>query len=218
VGPIDRYWETLDHWREEIGKPRLRAVVDLFYGDPDFRHAYERCPGSVRGHHAALGGLLKHTAEVAAIGRTLARTSGADPEIVLAGALLHDIGKTESYRWDGLFDYTTVGRLVGHVTLGALMLDRRLREAAAPACTDAERDILLHLLLSHHGQLELGSPVTPMTLEAEVLHWADISSASTASVAEVLSDGGNFPAGDVSTRQWRLDGRRLIRVESDWGA
>lgn len=101
VGTVERYWETLDGWRAEISKPRLRRVVDLFYEDPDFRRDYEQCPASIRGHHAQLGGLLKHTTEVAAIGRTIARTSGADPQLVLAGVLLHDIGKLESYRWDG---------------------------------------------------------------------------------------------------------------------
>src|SRR6185436_17718979 len=125
VGAVDRYWETLDGWRAEITKSRLRRVVDLFYEDPDFRRDYEQCPASIKGHHAALGGLLQHTTEVAAIARTIARASGADGQLVLAGVLLHDIGKLESYRWDGLFDHTPVGRLVGHVVLGALMLDRR---------------------------------------------------------------------------------------------
>src|SRR5262245_17699153 len=78
VGPVDRYWETLVAWRREITKPRLRRVLDLFYEDPDFRRDYERCPASVRGHHAAMGGLIKHTTEVAAIARTIARACGAD--------------------------------------------------------------------------------------------------------------------------------------------
>ena len=218
VGAVDRYWETLDGWRREISKPRLRRAVDLFYEDPDFRRGYEQCPASIKGHHAKLGGLLQHTTEVAAIARTIARASGADTQLVLAGVLLHDIGKLESYRWDGLFDHTPVGRLVGHVVLGALMLDRRLRETTPPPCTDVERDILLHLVLSHHGRLEFGSPVLPLTLEAEVLHWADNASAKTASVAQVLADPASFPEGLVSNRQWQLDGRRLVQLQSDWGS
>lgn len=217
VGAVERYWETLDGWRAEISKPRLRAVVDLFYEDPDFRRDYEQCPASIRGHHARLGGLLKHTTEVAAIARTIARTSGGDAQLVLAGVLLHDIGKLESYRWDGYFEYTPVGRLIGHVTLGALMLDRRLLETPPP-CTATERDILIHLVLSHHGRLEFGSPVLPQTLEAEIIHWADNASAKTASVAQVLADPASFPEGPVSSRQWQLEGRRLVRVESDWGS
>lgn len=218
VGRVDRYWELLDGWRREIAKPRLAAVLALFYEDDGFRRAYEMCPGAVRGHHAALGGLLKHTAEVAAIGRAIARASGADQELVLAGALLHDVGKLESYQWDGLFDHTVPGRVVGHVVLGALLLDRRIREAAPPPCTDLERDILLHLVLSHHGRRELGSPVPPMTLEAEALHFADDASAKTASMTDALRDDGSFPDGLVSTPQWTLDRRRVWRGTSDWGA
>ncbi len=218
VGAVGRYWDTLDGWRAEISRPRLRAVVNLFYEDPDFRRAYEECPASVRGHHARIGGLLKHTVEVAAIARAITRTSGADPQVVLAGVLLHDIGKLESYRWDGVFDTTPTGRLVGHVVLGALMLERRLAETRPPACTAVEREILLHLILAHHGRLEFGSPVLPLTLEAEVLHWADNASAKTAAMAQVLGDPARFPDGIVSTPQWQVDGRRVVRLESDWGS
>lgn len=217
VGAVGRYWETLDAWRREIAKPRLRRVVDLFYEDDWFRERYERCPGAVRGHHAQLGGLLKHTTEVAAIGRTIARTSGADGELVLAGVLLHDIGKLEAYQWDGVFEMTERGRLLGHVVLGALMLERRLAEQPEPPCTVLEREILLHLIVSHHGRLEYGSPVLPMMLEAEILHWADNASAKTASVAEALGDAALFPTGDVSEPVRGLDGRRVFRGRSDWG-
>jgi 3'-5' exoribonuclease len=218
VGTVDRYWSTLDGWRREITKPRLRAVVDLFYEDDDYRRRYEQCPGATFGHHALLGGLLKHTVEVAAIARTIAKTSGADIELVVAGVLLHDIGKLEAYTWDGTFDQTVRGRLLGHVVLGAMMLDRRLGETSPSACTDLERDILLHLILSHHGRLEFGSPITPMTLEAEVLHWADNASAKTDTVADALRDDANFPQGPVSASQRMLDHRRFWRGTSDWGS
>lgn len=217
VGPVEKYWETLDAWRREIRKPRLARVVELFYGEDDFRRRYEQCPASLRGHHAAVGGLLKHTTEVAAIARTIARACGADQELVLAGVLLHDIGKLESYSWRGGFEYTEAGSLVGHVVLGAWMLDRRLDEEPEPPCTETERHILLHLILSHHGRLEWGSPVLPLTLEAEVLHWADNASAKTASLGQALREVENFPQGAFSTAQRQLDHRRLYRGVSDWG-
>ena len=218
VGAVDRYWESLDGWRREITKPRLAQVLALFFEDELFRKDYGGCPAAVRGHHAALGGLLKHTVEVAAIGRTLARVSGADADLVLAGALLHDIGKLEAYRWDGPFEFTDAGRLLGHVVLGALELERRLDEEPQPPCTELERALLLHLILSHHGQLEFGSPVVPMTLEAEALHWADNASAKMASMSDVLADPECFPEGLVSLPQWSLDRRRVFRGQSDWGA
>ncbi len=215
VGAVDRYWQVLDGWRRDLEPGGVRTTVDLFYEDENFRQRYEQCPGAVYGHHAAIGGLLKHTAEVAAIGRTIARASGANIEYVLAGALLHDIGKIESYRWDGLFDYTDAGRLVGHVTLGALMLERRVREQATPPCSPRELLLLTHFILSHHGRLEWGSPVQPMTLEAEALHWADNASAKTSSVAEALRDDDNFPEGSFSSPVRGLEWRRLYRDGGD---
>jgi 3'-5' exoribonuclease len=217
VGPVDRYWETIDGWRRSIGKLRLKRVLDLFFEDDEFRLKFEGCPASVRGHHAQLGGLLKHTTEVAAIARAVARASGADLDLVLAGVLLHDIGKLESYRWDGTFDYTIAGSLLGHVVIGALMFDRRLEMEKEPPCTTEERQVLQHLILSHHGKLEYGSPVQPMTLEAEVLHWADNASAKTASMSQVLRDEDNFAEGLISKPNWQIDRRRVYRMTCDWG-
>lgn len=218
VGDVTRYWETVDGWRGELTKPRLSAVLALFYEDGEFRRRYEQCPASVSGHHAALGGLLQHTVEVGAIARTIARACGADLELVCAGVLLHDIGKLDAYQWDGVFDYTEAHYLVGHVVLGALALERRLDEATPPPCTPDERRLLLHLVLSHHGRLEYGSSVPPLTLEAEVLHWADNASARTASMAEALRDADAFSEGLISQKRvWQLDHRRPYRGASDWG-
>jgi 3'-5' exoribonuclease len=218
VGPVGRYWDTIDGWRRSIVKPRLTGVLDLFFDDDKFRHRFELCPASIRGHHAQLGGLLKHTTEVAAIARAISRTSGADHDVVLAGVLLHDIGKLEAYSWDGAFDYTIAGSLLGHVVLGSLMLDQRLRLEAKPPCTEEEKWLLVHMILSHHGRLEYGSPVQPMTLEAEVLHWADNASAKSASVADAIRDADNFLEGSISRPQWTLDRRRVYRHGCDWGS
>jgi len=219
IGDPAPFWELLDRWRAEIQGPRLRAVVGLFYDDPDFRDRYALCPASLGGHHAMLGGLLKHTAEVATIARAISRTAGADGDLVMAGALLHDIGKLEAYRWETHFEMTDAGVLLGHVVLGAQMLDREVAGRTPPPCTPEELLILQHLILSHHGRHEYGAPVLPMTLEAEALHYADNASARTASMAEALQDPENFGADDtVSTRRiWSLDNRRVYRGQSDWG-
>jgi 3'-5' exoribonuclease len=220
IGDPAPYWKTLDGWRAEIVRPRLAATLDLFYADDDFRLRYEACPASLAGHHAELGGLLKHTVEVASIARAIARVCRAEPDLVLAGVLLHDIGKLEAYRWDGgLFAMTEAGSLQGHVALGALMLDRAVRAAQPMPCTEQELGILQHLVLSHHGRLEFGAAVAPMTLEAEVLHYADNASAKTASMADALADPAHFEGDDlVSARSlWQLDRRRVYRGRSDWG-
>lgn len=220
IGDTAPYWKTLDGWRAEIPRPRLAATLALFYDDDAFRLAYEECPASLQGHHALLGGLLKHTVEVAGIARTIARACRAEADLVLAGVLLHDIGKLDAYRWErGVFESTEAGTLHGHVVLGALRLDRAVRAAEPPPCTERELAILQHLVLSHHGRLEYGAAVPPMTLEAEVLHYADNASAKTASMAEALADPANFDGDNpVSARPlWQLDRRRAYRGRSDWG-
>ncbi len=216
VGP---YWERLDHWREGVRGPRLRRTLGLLFDDSDFRRRFEACPASLAGHHAELGGLLRHTAEVAVIGRAIAKASNADADLVLAGALLHDIGKLDAYTWSGAFEMTERGSLLGHVTLGMLALDRRVGAAPAPPCAAAELCVLHHLIASHHGSLEHGAAVAPMSLEAEILHHADDASAKTASMAEALADEGNFTGrSPVSLKPvWQLDRRRVYRGTSDWG-
>jgi 3'-5' exoribonuclease len=220
VGDVGRYWQAVDRWREKIRGPRLAATLGLFYDDDDFRRRYGECPASIAGHHAALGGLLKHTCEVAHIALETARLfAHADQDLVLAGVLLHDIGKLESYRWDGAFEVTVPGSVIGHVVLGTLMLDRRVQQAPTPPCGADELLELQHLVLSHHGKLEFGAPVTPMTLEAEILHYADNASAKAASMDDALQDPENFPGGGaVSSRTiWQIDRRRAWRGRSDWG-
>jgi 3'-5' exoribonuclease len=217
VGTVAPYWQALDGWRSQISAPRLKGALARFYEDESFRARYEVCPASVSGHHAALGGLLRHTWEVASIARALCRTVPADPDLLLAGVLLHDIGKVEAYSWSSGFELTTRGHLYGHVVLGSLMLAERAR--IAPAICEQELDILQHLILAHHGTLEFGAPVLPMTLEAELLHHADHASARADSMAQALGTPENFAGEDlVSSRGvWQLDRRRIFRGKSGWG-
>ena len=217
---MDADWTILDQLRCGLRAARLRGVLSLFYDDPGFRSAYQDCPASTVGHHAQLGGLLRHTVEVASIGRAAALECGADPELVFTGALLHDIGKLEAYQWQsGFFELTDRGALLGHVTLGMLMLDRRLVAHATARCSDRESLILQHLIASHHGALEFGAPVRPMTLEAEVLHHADHTSARATSMADALAAPEHFAPGErISSRSlWQVDHRRIFRGGSDWG-
>ena len=214
-----KYWESIDKWIAEIKGPRLRATLALFYDDADFRARYEQCPAATVGHHAYLGGLLRHTVEVLSIGRHVAKIAGADVDLVTAGILLHDIGKLQAYRWDGVFAPTDRNALYGHVVLGSLELERRVRAATPMPCTEQELDILQHLVLSHHGLLEYGAAVRPATLEAEIVHFADNASAKTASFNDALGDASNFPKDELVTakKMWELDGRRAYRGRSDWG-
>jgi 3'-5' exoribonuclease len=219
VGDTAPYWQALDGWRSQISAPNLKAVLARFYDDPEFRREYGCCPASISGHHAALGGLLRHTWEVASTARALCRIVPADSDLALTGVLLHDIGKIEAYSWDRVFEHTARGRLYGHVVLGSLMLEDRVRTSESPCCTREELDLLHHLILSHHGKVEFGAPVEPMTLEAELLHHADNASARADSMARALGTAENFTGDDlVSCRGiWQLDQRRVFRGKSAWG-
>jgi 3'-5' exoribonuclease len=221
-----RLWERLDDMRRAISSARLKKVLALFFEDEPFRLAFERTPASIGGHHSKVGGLLLHVWEVAYIARGMAKAMRASEDIVLAGVLLHDIGKTEAYgiSWDG-FVRTAAGNLIEHVVLGSMMLDERLARAAAaapadaPLCSSDQRLELQHLILSHHGRLEHGSPVRPLTLEAEIVHRADDASAKSADVADSVADDDAYREGDQfgdRSKLWRVDRRSIWRRPHDW--
>ena len=211
------YWERIDKARAKMKSVALRHVVDLFFADDDFRVRFERWPASVNAHHATVGGLLQHVTEVAVFAHTMATTMGANADLALAGALLHDIGKLEAYAvGPGGFSYTTANALIGHVVLGMIMLERKLPALGEGALSDSQVQELRHMILSHHGVLEFGSPVQPVTLEAEIVHWADEASAKANDMGDALADAGAFGQGDeVSQRQWRV-GRKVWRRPHDW--
>ena len=213
-------WDHLDKFRREISSERLKSILSLFFDDEPFRLDFERAPASINGHHGKLGGLLLHVWEVTYIARSIAKAMRADTDLVVAGALLHDIGKVEAYSvsWEG-FTRTPCGYLIEHVVLGCLMLERRLAAAGEPLCSDDQLLELQHLILSHHGKLEFGSPVRPLTAEAEILNRADEASAKSADVIESLHDDDAFrdgtPFADKS-RLWRVEKRSLWRKEHEW--
>lgn len=214
----ERLWDWIDRARAEMTSTTLKRVVDLFFRDDTFREQFERTPGSVVGHHAQLGGLLKHVVEVTAIAKSSARILQADVDLTVTGALLHDIGKVEAYTIDrGAFAYTLRGNLVGHVALGCLMLTERVQATDPPACSPDQLSELQHMVLSHHGALEFGSPVQPMTAEAEIVHWADESSAKGNDMLESIADESEFGAGGQFSdrRPWRV-GHRVWRRPYGW--
>ncbi len=221
VADVGPYWDALDRRRSEIRGPRLRRTLDLCFADPEFRRRFEQCPASTSGHHAELGGLLRHTCEVATIGRAIAKVCRADTDLVLAGAPCSTTsGSSTRTRWRGAFETSERGALLGHVTLGMLMLDRRVAEAGSAPCSERELTILHHLIASHHGRQEFGAAVPPLTLEAEVLHFADNASAKSASMAGAIADPDNFTGQALVSAQglWQIDRRRAYRGMSDWGA
>jgi len=163
---------ALERAVEEIGDPHLQRLLRELFADPTTRAAIAAAPAAKAIHHAVLGGLLEHTVSVVGLCRLLADYYPAvNRDLLVTAAILHDLGKIRELTWDRVFDYTDPGRLLGHITLGALMVEERIRTIADfPAALATG---LLHCILSHHGELEWGSPKRPKTLEAIVLHYAE---------------------------------------------
>ena len=216
--PAQKLWDQVDKWRAEMKSARVRRAVDLFFADDDFRTRFEKTPGAPRGHHAQVGGLLLHVVEVGTIARTSAKAMHADVDLVTAGALLHDIGKVETYMVSAAgFEYTQAGYLLQHVVLGSLMLERRLNTLPPGSLTDVQVLELHHFIQSHHGIPEHGAAVRPMTLEAELLHWADQASANGNNFVEETESTELFPTDEEFSikKSWRLD-RKIWRRSHSW--
>jgi 3'-5' exoribonuclease len=216
--PTEKLWDQVDKWRADMKSTRIRRAVDLFFADDDFRARFEKTPGAPRGHHAQVGGLLLHVVEVGTIARASAKAMHADVDLVSAGALIHDIGKVETYMVSAAgFEYTPAGYLLQHVVLGSLMLERRINTLPPGSLSEAQVLELHHFIQSHHGIPEHGAAVRPMTIEAELLHWADQASANGNNFIEETQNSELFPTDEEFSikKSWRLD-RKIWRRTERW--
>jgi 3'-5' exoribonuclease len=157
---------------QEIRNPHLKALIEQFFSDAEFMRLFEKAPAAKNFHHNYLGGLLEHTLSVCEIIQQVAdHYPHLDRDLLLAGAFCHDIGKVRELSWDLQIEYTDEGRLVGHLVQGTLLVEKKLAGLKTFPQDLALR--LKHLILSHHGEYEFGSPKRPKFLEAFVLHLAD---------------------------------------------
>ncbi len=162
----------LDAAADALQEPNLKRLLQRLLADPEIRNALGQAPAAKAIHHAALGGLAEHTVSVVGLCRLLADYYPAlNRDLLCAAAILHDLGKIRELTWERVFDYTDAGRLLGHITLGALLVEEHIR--AIPDFPPPLANVLLHCILSHHGELDWGSPKRPKTLEAIVLHYAE---------------------------------------------
>ncbi|NLM37510.1 MAG: HD domain-containing protein, partial [Firmicutes bacterium] len=191
-GPhLEELWAVVDETRGGLQQSAYRLLLDYFFGGEEFRRRFSFAPGAMRIHHAYRGGLLEHTVGVVTLCRTAAALyPEANRDLLLTGALLHDVGKLESYTGELTFVGTDQGKLIGHLVLGVQMVETAI---AAIRATKGEGAFppqlqmpLIHLILSHHGELEWGSPVQPALLEACLLHHADHMDAEAAKFREAL--------------------------------
>ena len=154
-----------------IGNPHLKTLLEAVFAE-DFLRIFLETPGGKMWHHATLGGLAEHTLSLASLADMMAEHyPNLNRDLLMTGALLHDIGKAVELSADVGFDYTTEGRLLGHIVLGTMLVEKVI--SLLPDFPEETRRQVLHLILSHQGNGEMGSPVKPMTLEALVLHYLD---------------------------------------------
>lgn len=159
---------------DTVQEPQLRELLDRFFGErSEIWARFRDAPAAKLYHQAYRHGLLEHTVSVAqAVSAAANFFPGIDREVAVAGALLHDIGKTEAYNDDPLaIDLTDAGRLQGEIPLGYYTVRREIEEV--PGFDPALAQAVLHIILSHHGSLEHGSPVLPATREAVLVHMID---------------------------------------------
>jgi len=169
-----------------VENPYLRALLDSFFADEEFVAAFSRAPAARRIHHAYLGGLLEHTVEVIALCQTvLTLYPQINRDLLITGALLHDVGKIKEFTYQRDIDYTDEGRLLGHVVLSERMITERMADIPDFPPELALR--LRHLVVSHHGRYEWGSPRRPKTLEACALHYIENLDAQVNRFAQIIA-------------------------------
>ena len=155
-----------------IADPHLKGLMEAFLADGPFMAKYCSAPAAKGMHHVYLGGLLEHSLSVVRLVRTIVPLyEGINQDLLVAGALLHDVGKIHEMSYERAFDYTDEGKLLGHITIGVELVEERIRMVEG---FPRELSMLLkHMLLSHHGQYEYGSPKRPKTVEATILSYLD---------------------------------------------
>jgi 3'-5' exoribonuclease len=196
--------EMMTALRELLGTLQnrdLRRLTERFLADREFTGRFKKAPAAKNFHHGYLGGLLEHTLSVCElVDAAASHYPELDRDLLLCGAFLHDVGKIREYTYRTHIDYSDEGRLLGHVVLGAVMLEERLAALKSFPRELAMR--LKHLVISHHGEFEFGSPKRPKFLEAFVLHLLDDLDAK-------VNGLGRFMARDRKEGAW-TDFNRLF--------
>jgi len=169
---IGELWQTLASFVGTFQNPHLKALVEAFMADPEIAEAYRNAPAAKSLHHAYIGGLLDHVVSLFRSCDLVCRNyPQVNRDLLLTGAFLHDIGKIHELTYNRSFSYTTRGQLLGHMIIELEMLQAKL--ALMPDFPPALKTLVEHLIISHHGHYEFGSPKLPMFPEALMLHYLD---------------------------------------------
>lgn len=169
---IDKMFLRLLKITASMEAEHLKKLFEAFFNDMNFVGKFKNAPAAKKMHHAYIGGLLEHTLSMALLADRIAgHYSGVDRDLLLAGAILHDIGKVREFNYKYSIDYSDEGRFLSHVVIGIMMLDEKIQELEDFPRNQAV--LLRHMIISHHGTREFGSPEPPKTIEAVLLNYID---------------------------------------------
>jgi 3'-5' exoribonuclease len=191
--------------KEIVGRlknSQLKALVGEFLADAELMEKFCNAPAAMKMHHDYIGGLLEHTHNMLRVALAiLPLYPDVQPDLVLAGILLHDIGKTEELAYDMAFSYTDSGQLIGHISKSLLMINQKADSlrSGGTQIDQAVLDALGHIILSHHGQYEFGSPKLPATSEAFMVCYIDDMDAKINQVTSAIDN----ELGDTNWTAWQ---------------
>jgi 3'-5' exoribonuclease len=194
---IPQLMDRLRGYLFKLGNPHLRALAECLLMDDAFARKFATCPAGVKLHHAYVGGLLEHVVTMMdAADRLLPLYPFVDRDLLLIGIFLHDAGKVRELTYARAFGYSDEGQLVGHLAIGVELLTTAAAKVPDLTGEPVQREIMIrlkHMILSHHGTQEWGSPKVPMTPEAMLLHLIDMLDTRMHQVARELREDRNNP-------------------------
>ena len=212
---IDQLVVRLGALLRKMNDPHLLNLAECFLMDEEFMRRVSQAPAGVKNHHAYLGGLLEHVVNLMDLVTHVAPLyPSINQDLLLMGAFLHDVGKTDELTYDREFAYSDEGQLIGHVVMAVGMLEKKLREVERLSGEVVPTELVLrlkHMIVSHHGQYEYGSPKLPMTLEAVALHHLDNLDAKIHAFNQLIRDDPNVASGWTAFNHSL--GRKLFKGE-----
>jgi 3'-5' exoribonuclease len=212
-------WKQLESFVDGLANPHLKQLLKTMLDDPALAHAYREAPAAKQLHHAWLGGLLEHVVSLLALAdRVTPHYPMLDRDLIVTGIILHDIGKVRELSWEVGFEYTIEGSLLGHIQMGVALTEKTID--SLPDFPPRLKTLVLHMILSHHGKLEFGSPKLPMIPEALVLNFLDDLDAKMQAVAGEFEKSAREGKGpnELTNKVWALDQRQLLNTKLWLGA
>jgi len=195
---VKKMLEDIKRTAGRIENPQLKALVEEFLADSELMEKFCNAPAAMKLHHDYIGGLLEHTHNMLRVALAIFPLyPEVQPDLVLAGIILHDIGKTEELKYDMAFAYTDSGQLIGHISKSLVMINQKA-DSLRSRGTKIDQEILDalgHIILSHHGSYEFGSPKLPATPEAYMVYYIDDLDAKINQVASAIE-------GELSDSNW----------------